>query len=64
LPKESLQKMQITAQEGWGLILMVGGIVGGILSALYWMYLGWRAMIAHERLAQAAEVMARKDNQL
>jgi len=31
-----------------------------ILSALFWMFVGWRAMRAHERLADAAEQAVRK----
>jgi uncharacterized membrane protein len=31
----------------------------GIASALLWLYIGWRAMRAHERLASAAEQIAR-----
>jgi hypothetical protein len=29
-------------------------------TAIFWMYVGWRAMEAHERLARATEDMARK----
>jgi uncharacterized membrane protein len=35
-------------------------IVAAIFSAIFWMVLGWRAMRAHERLADAAEYIARK----
>ena len=31
-----------------------------IATTIFWMYVGWRAMEAHERLAKAAEDMARK----
>jgi uncharacterized membrane protein len=34
--------------------------VAAILSAIFWMIVGWRAMRAHERLADAAENLARK----
>ncbi len=30
----------------------------GIIVTLYWMYVGWRAMLAHERLATAVEDIA------
>ena len=45
---------------------LVYGKVGGfavvivIATTIFWMYVGWRAMVAHERLAKAAEDMARK----
>jgi len=35
-------------------------ILAAIFSAVFWMVVGWRAMLAHERLADAAELMARK----
>ena len=31
-----------------------------IATTIFWMYVGWRAMQAHERLAKAAEDIARK----
>lgn len=34
--------------------------VAAVLSAIFWMIVGWRAMRAHERLADAAENHARK----
>ncbi|MES2438896.1 MAG: hypothetical protein V4584_07510 [Verrucomicrobiota bacterium] len=35
-------------------------ILTAVLSAVFWMAVGWRAMRAHERLADAAEQAARK----
>ena len=32
-----------------------------VLTMLFWMYIGWRAMRAHEKLAQAANQIARSD---
>jgi hypothetical protein len=32
----------------------------GIASALIWLYIGWRAMAAHERLAKAVDLLARE----
>jgi uncharacterized membrane protein len=32
----------------------------GIVAGVYWMAVGWRAMRAHERIADAAEQAARK----
>jgi len=34
--------------------------VAGVVSAIFWMVVGWRAMRAHERIADAAEQTARK----
>jgi len=45
--------MEVTA--GFFAILAV---IVGILSAIFWMVIGWRAMRAHERLADAAEHIA------
>ncbi len=35
-------------------------ILAAIFSAVFWMVVGWRAMRAHERLAETAEFVARK----
>jgi hypothetical protein len=32
----------------------------GLLSAIFWMYVGWQAMQAHQRLAAATEELARQ----
>jgi uncharacterized membrane protein len=32
----------------------------GIASTIFWMVVGWRAMRAHERIAEASEQAARK----
>jgi uncharacterized membrane protein len=40
--------------------LAVGIALAGVVTAVFWMYVGWRAMQAHERLAEAAEEIARK----
>jgi hypothetical protein len=32
----------------------------GFATTIFWMYIGWRAMQAHERLAKATEDVARK----
>ena len=39
----------------------LAGLVG-IAITIFWLVVGWRAMRAHERLAQAAEELARKSN--
>jgi hypothetical protein len=33
-------------------------ILGAVASAVFWMVVGWRAMLAHERLARAADHLA------
>ena len=38
----------------------VAGLVG-IAITIFWMIVAWRAMRAHERLAQATEELARKN---
>jgi hypothetical protein len=35
-------------------------ILGAVASAIFWMVVGWRAMLAHERLARAADHLARR----
>jgi uncharacterized membrane protein len=35
-------------------------ILAGIFSAIFWMVVGWRAMRAHERIADASEQAVRK----
>jgi uncharacterized membrane protein len=34
------------------------GFLAAIFAAVFWMVVGWRAMRAHERLAEAAEQIA------
>ena len=40
------------------MILGVLAVIVGILSSIFWMVVVWRAMRAHERLADAAEHIA------
>ena len=42
--------------QGWAVLVALFGIA----SAIFWMVVGWRAMRAHERIADAAEQAARK----
>lgn len=37
----------------------IGAVLFGFVTAIFWMVVGWRAMRAHERLADAAEYSAR-----
>ena len=46
--------MNFTMNNPPGLLLVVTTLVG-ILVSMYWMYVAWRAMRAHERIADAAE---------
>jgi uncharacterized membrane protein len=43
-----------------GSTLAAFAILAAIFSAIFWMVVGWRAMRAHERIADAAEQAARK----
>lgn len=35
----------------------------GVVTTVFWMVVGWRAMRAHERIADASEQAARKLNE-
>lgn len=35
-------------------------VLFGVITGIFWMVVGWRAMRAHERLADASELAARK----
>jgi hypothetical protein len=47
------------AANGFVLLGAMGSILG-LASMVFWMYVGWRAMAAHERLARATERMAER----
>lgn len=47
--------------NGVGSLFAVLTVMAGIALTLFWMVVGWRAMRAHERLALAAEVMAKRE---
>ncbi len=38
-------------------------IVGTVISAIIWIVIAWRAMRAHERIADAQEQIARKTDE-
>jgi hypothetical protein len=44
-----------------GDILAILGIVWGLIVTVLWLNIGWRAMVAHERMADAVERIAKKD---
>jgi len=44
--------------EGLAVLVMLFGIFTGI----FWMIVGWRAMQAHEKLADSVEWLARQSN--
>lgn len=50
--------MNMTTNNLGGLAVLIA--LFGIATTVFWMYVGWRAMEAHERLARATEDMARK----
>jgi uncharacterized membrane protein len=50
--------MNITTSGIGGLAVLVA--LAGVATTIFWMFVGWRAMEAHERLAKAAEDIARK----
>ncbi len=50
--------MNMTSSDIAGLGALIA--FAGVAVTIFWMFVGWRAMQAHERLAKAAEDMARK----
>lgn len=44
--------------EGSAIFVLAG--LGAIVSAVFWMVVGWRAMRAHEKMADAAVEIARR----
>lgn len=40
--------------------LVLLGLIFGFFTTIFWMVVGWRAMRAHERLAEASEEAASK----
>ncbi len=51
--------MNLNTAMGGGAAVFAA-MAAGLLSAVFWMVVGWRAMRAHERLADASEIVARK----
>ena len=52
--------MNLEGLHASGGIFAVIAILAAIFSAIFWMVVAWRAMRAHERIADAAERAARK----
>ena len=50
--------MNMTTNNIGGLAVLITFF--GFATTIFWMFVGWRAMQAHERLAKATEDMARK----
>lgn len=44
--------------EGLAVLVMLFGIFTGI----FWLVIGWRAMLAHEKLADSVEWLARQNS--
>jgi uncharacterized membrane protein len=40
--------------SGFASIAICGGVLG-LISTIFWMVVGWRALVAHEKLASAVE---------
>jgi hypothetical protein len=50
--------MNMTQSGIGGLAVLIA--LFGIATTVFWMFVGWRAMEAHERLARATEEIARR----
>lgn len=46
---------QIEVSQGVGALLAVVGGIFGIAVSILWVWIGWRAMRAHERIADALQ---------
>jgi len=53
-----MQPIRISAGSGEGLAVLA--VLAAIASAIFWMVVGWRAMRAHERIADASEQAVQK----
>lgn len=42
--------------------LAILAILWGVFTAIFWMVVGWRAMRAHEKLADSVEWLARQNS--
>jgi hypothetical protein len=57
--------LEIQYEEGGIAGIAILAVLGGILvliSTFFWMVVGWRAMIAHEKLAASTQELATKRN--
>jgi uncharacterized membrane protein len=59
---ESLMNFQYDNNGLGGLLFAAGAVVFGVAVSLFWMVVAWRAMRAHERLADATEDLANPDS--
>jgi hypothetical protein len=50
--------MNISAENAQGFALLA--VLAGIATTIFWMMVGWRAMRAHERIAEASEQALRR----
>jgi uncharacterized membrane protein len=56
-----MQPIRVSAGSGEGLAaLAVLAAIAAVISAIFWMVVGWRAMRAHERIADATEQAIQK----
>jgi uncharacterized membrane protein len=50
--------MNISPENAQGFAMLA--VLAGIATAIFWMVVGWRAMRAHERIAEASEQALRR----
>lgn len=45
----------VTVNSGFGAVLAVLTAAFGVVVSIFWMWVGWRAMRAHERIADSLQ---------
>ena len=53
--------MNLNVHSGGMSFLAFVAVIWGLFITIFWLVVAWRAMRAHERLASAAEELARKN---
>jgi hypothetical protein len=51
-----MNQLQVPGQ--FGILLAIIGVLFGFFVSIYWMWIGYRAMRAHERIAESLEAPA------
>ncbi|MAB78552.1 MAG: hypothetical protein CMJ89_04280 [Planctomycetes bacterium] len=54
IQKEDPLDPTVQGMSGFASIAICGGVLG-LISTIFWMVVGWRALVAHEKLASAVE---------